>query len=53
MGYLSGDWYVKELKVAKREELPMLRLMKVAGTGIRLMLKPVEVQGMNEDAGDL
>ena len=30
MGYLSGDWYVEELKVAKREELLMLRLMKAA-----------------------
>ena len=25
MGYLLGDWYVKEMKVAKREELLMLR----------------------------
>ena len=36
MGYLSGDWYVKELKVAKREELLMLRLMQAAGNGVRL-----------------
>ena len=35
MGYLSGDWYVEELKVAKREELLMLRLMKAAGSGVR------------------
>ena len=46
MGYLSGDWYVKELKVAKREELLMLRLMQAAGNGVRLMLKPTKVQGM-------
>ena len=46
MGYLSGDWYVKELKVAKREELLMLRLMQAAGNGVRLMLKPSKVQGM-------
>ena len=44
--YLSGDWYVKELKVAKREELLMLRLMQAAGNGVRLMLKPTKVQGM-------
>ena len=46
MGYLSGDWYVKEMKVAKREELLMLRLMQAAGNGVRLMLKPTKVQGM-------
>ena len=46
MGYLSGGWYVKELKVVKREELVMLRLMKAANRGIRLMLKPIKVQGM-------
>ena len=46
MGYLSGDWYVKELKVAKREELLMLRLMQAAGNGVRLMLKPTKVQGV-------
>jgi hypothetical protein len=49
MGYLSGHWYVKELKelkVAQKEELLMLRLMQVAGNGIRLMLKPTKVQGV-------
>ena len=46
MGYLSGNWYVKEMKMAKREELLMLRLMQAAGNGVSLMLKPVKVQGM-------
>jgi len=46
MGYLSGDWYVKEMKVAKREELLMIRLMQAAVNGVRLMLKPTKVQGM-------
>ena len=46
MGYLSGDWYVKDLKVATREELLMLRLMQAAGNGVRLMLKPAKVQGV-------
>ena len=43
---MSSDWYVKEMKVAKREELLMLRLMQAAGNGVRLMLKPAKVQGM-------
>ena len=46
MGYLSGDWYVEEMKVAKREELLMPRLMQAAGNRVRLMLKPTKVQGM-------
>ena len=46
MGYLSGDWYVEELKVSKGEGLLMLRLMKAAGNGVRLMLKPRKVKGM-------
>ena len=36
---------MKELKVSKREELLMPRLMKATGSGTRLMLKPTEVQG--------
>ena len=43
MGYLPGDWYVKAMKVAKREELLMLRVMQAAGNGTRLMLKPTKV----------
>ena len=37
---------MKKTKVAKREELLMLRLMQAAGNGARLMLKPAKVQGM-------
>lgn len=46
LGYLSGDWYVEELHIRKREERMMVRLMEAAGTGIKLMLKPRWVGGM-------
>ena len=45
LGYLAGDWYVEELSIRKREERMMVRLMKVAGTGIKLMLRPGDHQG--------
>ena len=46
LGYLSGDWFVEELHIRKREERMMVRLMQAAGTGIKLMLRPRRVGGM-------
>ena len=38
LGYLSGDWFVQEMDVRKREEA--LMRARAAGSGIRLMLRP-------------